>query len=439
MYICKGAILRGMPVCSACESQLGEPDEELFDPREQEEPDGEHFKVVTGEKGDRFQCRETGQMAKPVDPKEEPNPDPSGAPNETQPEQEPQQEESGGRVYDLQEDKGAEDILKDVVTNPHYELEDGQIQEIRSWADEYDGHMPPDVLQELLSMMDGVAKQKASLIRQKYELKLNKLIKQQSGGGNNPSLSAIAGSGGMGGVRTGGTTRQKPTKEEIQAKREQIRQEQPEPPEPEPEPSGREKRQSRRQEAVDKATEELVTKMAQNMADDFGMFYSDVRQIATTVLKRKAEKDPDWFLEKADEFGMDIIDQLSEPSEARKEQMEGGGAGAGQSQVDSMIQDAMEDVGSDSTRGPANSGGPSREVQEEERWEKQDPEEAEDPREGLEEIVEQEAETGESIKDDGPVDNDKSPMTAAPETDEGGAPEAAEEEDDPFDKHFGDT
>jgi hypothetical protein len=103
-----------------------------------------------------------------------------------------------------------------------------------------------------------------------------------------------------------------------------------------------EARQHRRSRAVDKAVDEFADQFAKNLASDAGSFFSDAREIARTLLKKKAEKDPDWFFEKMDQYDMEIVDEVLEPSSQRKEELTGGGS---EPSVDSELDDALESMG----------------------------------------------------------------------------------------------
>lgn len=334
--------------CSSCGEPLGAPGDELHDPEGKfdpdnlgviENPDSYHLKAIYSEKGVRLQCANTGKMAKisDVDPSEENSGQDKGAPSGTGEgsKNQPRRPKGGGDVYDTQKETEASDILKDVVTNPSYDLSEQQIEEVKDWGEIFDYQIPPGTLEDILGNLSGISKQKAKLMRDKYEAKLNKWIQEQSSSQAGPAIGASAAANTNTGTQTGIKTPSKPSSGGESQQKPQPRQQR--------QKSGREKRTQRRKNRRDKVADRMAEKMAENVADDVGMFYSDLRNIATTVLKRKAEKDPDWFLEKADTFGMDIIDELSEPSEAKKKQMENQQHPQADSEVDQAVQELMEE------------------------------------------------------------------------------------------------
>lgn len=361
-----------MPYCSACGERLSDtPDESLWEPDE-DAPDnaeealeaGFHMQVIKSEKGTRFQCLKNGTFAKPAKNPPGEEEEEEGGPSGGNPQQEqsqskpqPQQQQPQGqpqpqqqeKVFDLPDDKSALDLLKEVVSNPAYELSESQVNEAIDWGEMYDGQIPADVLEQLLANMSGVSNQQASLMRQKYEIMLNKWVREQTKDSGGPPIGGV---NPMPNVPSGGppNVQASPSKGGPQPQQ----QEQPEPSrERPPQDDGpveeraeemaemrderRKRRFKRRQDAIDEA----AATMAQSMAQDFGKAYTDFRDILTTVLKRKAERDPDWFLEKADQFGMDLINELGEPSDAKKE---GGGGGPDPTTADGEIEAMMQQM-----------------------------------------------------------------------------------------------
>lgn len=333
--------------CNSCGSPIGHPEEDLHDPENIMQiveggvsNEGSHLKAVDTAKGPRLFCRPTGKMTKIVD--EEPgNQDdqeedtPSGGEPEEEPEESPQRR-TQEEVYDLQENKSPEQLVAQVVTNEIYGLNDGQINEMQDWVGIYDGRIPPDRFEEILRDFDGVSKQKARLMRTKYEVMLDREMRRQADD-RGPSIGATASAGAMPQQR-GGPSRT------------------PAPPQPPPSTSDSEEERSmddlrkerryrrveRRNDALDTAAEQFADAAARQMAEDFGGLFGDLREVLYTAFKKKAEKDPDWFFEKAEKWDLDILDTLLEPSEARKREMQDQEPDL--SEVDSEIDEALREL-----------------------------------------------------------------------------------------------
>lgn len=355
--------------CSACGDELGNPEEELHDPngvlgvieRGIENPEDHHIKAVEIEgKGARMQCSRSGQMTKFTESPPESNSGgkdggggsdtpPKGATNDDadtgQKQPSGQSSNVPGGVYEFEEDKQAEDILRKVIDNPAYELNDEQKAEVLSWAEIYDGRIPADMVEEILGNLSGVSKQKSKLMRQKYEALMNKWMQEMSSDQGGPPIGSFTPPTPR--PSQSKNTNQKPDREKIEQKKRELRQRRKQQEQQEKQNTGRDvgvgtkegrrNRQKRREQVVDQFAEEF----ARNMASDAGRFYSDMRDIMTTLIKRKAEKDPDWFFEKADSFGMDIINELSEPSDAKKEEIRNQDA---KSEPDAQIDNAVEQM-----------------------------------------------------------------------------------------------
>lgn len=382
------------PVCSACESPLGAPEEEIEHPDDPDPPDDAHFKVqIRSDDEERLQCKQTGKLAKVLDPESEDYPLPEGegqegSPEPTQPsddvpepdqptptdappdqqqaqqQQQSQQTQQGPRggspVYDIQEDKDQIDILMEVVSNPSYGLSDEQIQEIRAWAHDYGGQMPPDALEDIVGLMSGVQKQTAQLIKQRYELKLNKWVRERTQDQSGP-LVGIGTSHQMpmgGGGMPQPEIQQGPSPEALEAaqREHQAMQEQEMEGFDEPPDAGkqskrdriqerRQERQNRREEAIDAFAEEMAIGTAENLSQEAGEGLVRFRNLILTVLESKAQKDPDWFFEMAERLDVDPVDLL-EPSEARKREMEQSGQSqmGPQTQVDGEVDDVMSNL-----------------------------------------------------------------------------------------------
>lgn len=322
--------------CKTCGTQLGDPEEDLHDPEGlsdvaqeldiQPENEDAHLVVKDGSRGWRYFCSELGQITSIV-----PEPpdggsdkgDREGEGGEPKREKRQQPEAEPETVYDLPEEKNPMQVLADVVTKPFIGLNQEQIDEVRDWAQDYGGQLPPDILQDILENMSGVQKQTAALARQKYEVKLNKWIQEQQTDRDGPPIGVSAQpparrrrrSRGGGTASGGGGS--------------------PEQPEPQPsEPSGsdpiprgdlatyrRGRRTRRRNDALDVATEEAARQIAQEASGEIAREFSRYFGIPAKILEAKAERDPDWFFEKLEQWDIDL-DAFLEPSESRKRELE---------------------------------------------------------------------------------------------------------------------
>lgn len=328
--------------CKGCGFALGDPEEDLHDPEGLSDvaqdlgiaPENEdaHLVVRDGEKGWRYYCSELGQVTSIVaEPpgEDKGNREGEGAPPKEQAEQEERQAPKGGsggrKVYDIPEEKSPITVLADVVTSPFLGLNEDQVNEVRDWAEDYDGQLPPDMLESILANMSGVQKQAAALARQKYEVKLNKWVQEQAQGDEGPPIGVTAqppkrgrggrsrgGRGRRGGEGGGSSERQPPPGGRGG-----------EPPDDMPEDLRRYRRvrrTERRNDAADVAMEtaakEIAREIGPQFASNFGRYFS----LPAKILEAKAEKDPDWFFEKLEQWDIDIDDVL-EPSQSRKEDM----------------------------------------------------------------------------------------------------------------------
>lgn len=342
--------------CKGCGFALGDPEEDLHDPEGLSDvaqdlgiaPENEdaHLIVRDGEKGWRYYCSELGQVTSIVG--EPPGEDKGDRKGEGAPPKEDSEPTERGRpkeIYDLPEDKSPTEVLAEVVTSPFLGLNEDQIDEVRDWAEDYNGQIPPDMLESILGNMSGVQKQAAALARQKYEVKLNKWVQEQAQGDEGPPIGVTAqppkrersSRGGTRGEGGGSAT------------------------EPQPPPEGRNGSQSdrlpddlsryrrvrrtrRRNNAADIAVEEAAKNIAQEMsgemAQNFGRYFS----LPAKILEAKAEKDPDWFFEKLEQWDIDI-DDILEPSESRKQEMRE----QSPSSVDMEADEALEQTQSETT------------------------------------------------------------------------------------------
>lgn len=354
-------------ICSACETPLGDPNNEVKHPDDPDPPENAHFVVQVRKDGEeRLQCTETGQLAKPLGPDdpeypgneeqdESPPPQPSESSESAENGPPTQQQQRNPPVYDIEEEKDQMDLLREVITNPSYGLNDEQITEIRAWAQDYGGQLPPDTLQEITGLMDGVQKQTAQLMRQRYELKINKWVRDQQSGDNGPHIGTgfASPSGRVPNIQMPPSEGGKPSKESMERAREEgdmqgynegpsnsaIRENRRD------RESRRESRRNRRRDAMDKAADELALGVAENVGDQLGSNYGRAQNIMWNVLEAKAKRDPDWFLEKEKEvqesLGISIFDLL-EPSEAKKQEQQR--KGPPQPKADKEVDEALSRV-----------------------------------------------------------------------------------------------
>lgn len=352
-------------VCSACGAGLGNPGEEVRHPEDPDPPENAHFDVQVREDGkETAQCTETGQLASviagdakidPIEGKQTGTVGEGGGDSREQAQAESDGRSPGGEVYDLPEEKSQMDILKDVVSNPHFGLDDDQIQEMMSWASDFDGQMPPETLKDLASNMEGIKKQKANLLKQRYEIKLNKWISEQANSEQGPPIGGMHSQHSVNarsnGIRVPSDQTQK-RKEPTPNKSQQNRNPQREEPRSNSPPGGdldgyREKRKARRikrrNDFADQLTEEMAKEMAPQLANTFAQDFGRLFRLPTLLLERKIEKDPDWAFEKAEELDVDLMSFL-EPSDSRKEEMEREKERQKQAGVDHELDSALDNV-----------------------------------------------------------------------------------------------
>lgn len=382
------------------EKELGLPNEPVGD-------ESSHVKIVYRDTGPIPRCTETNQFTSFLtDPPGEESQGDGNSENQNQsqanggggngggaqPQQSPSRQQQGP-VYDFPEDKDPMDILMEVITNDVYDLSKAQAKEVHDWASIYDGQIPPDQLEELLSNMSGVQKQTARLMRQKYEAKLNKWIQQQGEGQGGPSLGATvsAQTSQMPNMNTnpkpnptpnGNDGGDKPSPEEIKRRKQAQKKKQ----QQQEQKKGRDKRVERRQEVIDKAADEFARNFAQNAAEGAGTFFKDMREIARTLFKKKAEKDPDWFFEKAEKWDMELFDELMTESDQKRMTDEDGSGGPS---ADLEVDSALESV---------KSGGNNPQPRNEQTPSKPQPEQAEpEPDDELDGMINEMEPEGESV------------------------------------------
>lgn len=279
------------------------------------------------------------------------------------------------------------DLLKEVVTNPHYGLDDEQIQEMASWAQDYDGQLPPDTLEQILKRFKGVQKQTAELMRNRYELKLNKWVQKQQQDDSGPPIGVPRPSppsqSGMGPrPRPTNPTPNQPNNEQNQNQQEEVSLEDNE---PEQRVGGietgdlRERRRRRRVKrrndtadiAAQQVAKEVAPEVARELTANFGQYFS----LPAKIIEAKIEKDPDWAIEKAEQLDIDIFEFL-EPSDRRKKELEEESQTQSQPEVDNEIDKALAEMDD------SDNGG--------EPIEFDDPEESEDEDEKAEMLFDQE-------------------------------------------------
>lgn len=372
-------------ICNQCGYILGPKEEEVLDPGNNE-PADPHFKVQQRDDGEeRLQCMDTGRLASPIGHEDDDYAElfhethgslPEEVESPSEPEETVENHERVGEesrrsrsdddsVFDFEEDKDQMQLLAEVVSNPHYDLSDEQIMEVKEWAKDYNGQMPPDALESLVANMSGVQKQTAKLIRKRYELKLNNWFRQQqSEDSRGPPIGAMGGVGAM--QRSSGApsprttptpnvdrTEEKPKtdeEEEVVTRREEedsrevgglpnqdLRKER------------RQRRVKRRNDALDITAEEMAKEAAPEIARELTRNFGTYFGLPAKIIEAKAEQDPDWFIEKADEFeeklGISIFDIL-EDSQTKKEreEREGGRRRRRQTRVDDEMDQALERV-----------------------------------------------------------------------------------------------
>lgn len=349
-----------MPYCSACGYELQRPEDELHDPDNDmeiipggNEAENPHLAVRDGPSDTkRLYCTDLGHSTKI----ENEPPEGEGQEKDNQQQTLPR---GNGEVYNEREEKEPLDILNNVITRPFVGLNDEQVDELRDWAKDYDGQLPPDILENILENMSGVAKQTAALAREKYEVKLNRWVQKQSQADDGPPIGAASrptpvpnrsgGRSNRGGPQpTGGgggqsQSGQKGGEQEGQPQQgpgsggvgnsfpaggaDQLRK------------ARRRRRISRRNDALDRAAEQFADKAAGQMAEEFGGLIGDTRDILYTAFKKKAESDPEWFFEKAEKWDLEILDTFLTPSEAKMEEGEDDGH-----EVDMEVDDALDAV-----------------------------------------------------------------------------------------------
>ena len=337
-------------VCKSCGGVLGHPEDELHDPEGEhpmsqklgispDNPDA-HI-VVSNGPGDskRLRCSKTGQATKVMSKGEYQKEVGEGSPSgDSQLRDQPRDPRTGGGIYEDSPDKDAMDILREVITNEAYELTEGQIAEVEDWGEIFDGQIAPEKLEAVLSNLSGVSNQKAKLIRDKYEAKISRWMREMSEGNQGPAIGGIQGQSISTSSESAGPTQEQIQRaSEIARKRREQQQEKKEPQTPHRQRmSRRERRTMRRQDALDSAIDRAAMEMAGNFAQDFGTFFSDAREIMTTALKKKAESDPEWFFEKMEKWDMDLFDEVMSASEKKQEQQ--------RIQRDAEVDDALEEL-----------------------------------------------------------------------------------------------
>lgn len=358
----------GEVYCKVCEQQLGPPDDEIDFPESDldqlDNPSG-HIKIVVGDRGARFHCRDLGQMTSIVDGNGETiitaseylpdglvekhmNGGGSGGSQD-----EPVQETPPDRGLDLEEQPEPLDLLNEVLSNPLYELSDPQVQEVMSWAQEFDnGQIPPNSLEEILGLLEGVSKQKASLMRQKYELKINRWMKKRSAGNKGPPIGGMARAGSQSTPNISSQIRQQ-QQQNKSSQKPQLKAQQQSSGSSQIEsrsrrPNNPQERLNKRRAKAERRVDEFLDQFARNVGDDVGSFYGDIKQVVKVALMNKAEQDPDWVIEKLENVGgFDLIQEIMEPSDAKQQQQQQ--TQSSQSGVDREVEQAMQNVESNKT------------------------------------------------------------------------------------------
>lgn len=349
-----------MPYCKTCGYELGSPETDLHDPEGlsdmakdvldgPNESEDAHLIVRDGKRGWRYYCDTTGQVTsiEMEPPDKETEEGEGGSPND-----ESNEPKEVGPVYEEPEQKTQKEILQEVVTNPSYGLNEGQMEEIKEWSEIYDNKLPPDQLQSVVSNFDGISKQTSVLMKRKYEAKLNKWLREQSKDNTGPPIglpSPPPANPKGSSSKSSNKNRPSPKEQKESHTREMVEDVASN---QRVDSSGmgsdrRSRRVKRRNDAADvameKVAEEAADEVARELAKNMGMGLGLIRK----VLHAKAEKDPDWFLEKKQEIenslGINVL-EIMEPSDARKEEIQGGKASS--PTPDSMIDSALDDMSS---------------------------------------------------------------------------------------------
>lgn len=337
--------------CKTCGHELRDPEEDLHDPDGlsdvaqdlgiQPENEDAHLVVKDGSRGWRYFCSELGQITSIVpDPPEKKvtkdNGEGEGPEPKEQTERKPRREPE--QVYDLPEEKDPATVLAEVVTKPFIGLNEEQIAEVRDWAEDYGGQLPPDILEDVLGNMAGVQKQTAALARQKYEVKLNRWIQDQSSHDDGPPIGVSAQPPPPPRRRERGRGRSRPRDSES---RERPDSSGPEDIPREHLPSYRRgRRTKRRNDALDIAAEEAARQAAQEVSGEMMREIARYFGLPGKIIEAKIERDPDWAFEVIERLDIDIF-KLMEPSEARKRELEQQGAGP---EVDRDADRALEET-----------------------------------------------------------------------------------------------
>jgi len=326
-----------------------------------------HLEMVYRETGNQLRCRRANQFCSIEEgtPQGDGQPQssetqkqqPSGNGQQKQEQRSPPKPSQSGEVYDFDPDKDSIDILEDIISNPVHGLDQDQIDEVMSWGDIYDGQIPPGQLQQILENLKGVSKQRAQLIKQKYEAKLNKWMRDQSDNSVGPSLGLPSGHSQPN--QAGGPAPSPQQMKQKKRQRKKQRQAQQKKQKRRRKSKGRDRRKERRQDAIDKAADEFAYKFAQNMAEDAGTIFNDARDILTTVFKQKAKNDPEWFIEKSEKWDMSLLDTMMEKSEGKKQQEEQESAPEVDMEIDNALDEVMQDEPSNNE--PATSAQPEPE------------------------------------------------------------------------------
>lgn len=336
-----------MPYCKSCETEVGPPQDDLHDPDNHYDiveggvnNEDAHLIAREGKHGPRIYCGKTGQTTAIIEDgvnilTGEPVGEGSPSDDSTQ-SSEPNQP---GRVLNVPEEKSQMDIFEEIIDSPHYGLTEQHKDYLRGIAEDYDGRIPPDVLEEHAKLLNDVAKQTASLIRKRYELKLNRWMRKQSEEDEGPPIGVTPTSPNRGSKPSRGQSHTGELKQEENDVREgrssdgiradNLRD------------YRRKRRTMRRNNAADIAAEEAAKKAASEVAGEFAQNFGRYFSLPAKILEAKAEKDPDWFFEKLEEWDINI-DEILEPSESRKEELSSDNAPQADIEVDEAIRDVAE-------------------------------------------------------------------------------------------------
>lgn len=142
-----------MKVCSACG----------------EEADEDHFNLIDVGKGTRKKCPIKNKFAQLIDTEEKEEEEKEE--KRERKEKKHEREHVEPLVY---KPMGPRDIMQEVIQSPILKLNKNQVAELLDIADDYEGVLTPAMLERLVVNFEGVTKEKAKFIAERYSIKLDK-------------------------------------------------------------------------------------------------------------------------------------------------------------------------------------------------------------------------------------------------------------------------